>query len=276
MALAFVRSASAINQMTDIAFFAHYGETSRVVGFFAEPADTVASRIFELHRRHAAAVCRVFDAAIASHAPNLREGSLPADCLLSLVVSRREGGSIYPVPSGVSGQVGTFGQEIRMAIDIERKRVVFNRWGELAGVSASLIIALANPFRQAVHDELAPEHYPFTESTKLMRQTGATATRPFGGVFSGADKHRGVGEECRVSASFARRGDREHPVARLQVEPGSDQDRGGVRVVRRRIGHAFRQEVTLLRRDPHKSRRWDGEASRLSTGPSTDDGFRRL
>ncbi len=70
MALAYVRSASDINQMTDIAFFAHYGETSRIVDFFSEPTDTVARRIFELYRRHAAAVCDVFDAAIASHAPN--------------------------------------------------------------------------------------------------------------------------------------------------------------------------------------------------------------
>ena len=58
-----------INQMTDIAFFAHYGETSRVVGFFPESADTVASRIFDLHRRHAATVCRVFEEAISIARP---------------------------------------------------------------------------------------------------------------------------------------------------------------------------------------------------------------
>ena len=53
MALAFVRSASIVNQMTDVEFFAHYGETSRIVGFFPEPTNTVASRIVGLHRRHA-------------------------------------------------------------------------------------------------------------------------------------------------------------------------------------------------------------------------------
>jgi hypothetical protein len=171
MALSYVRSASDINQMTDIAFFAHYGETSRIVGFFSEPTDTVARRIFELHRRHASTVCGVFDAAIASHAPQLREGILPADCLLSLVVSQREGGSLYPVPSGVLGQAATFGPEIRMAIDTKRKCVVLNRWGELTGISASLIIALADPFRQAIRDELVPEHYSFTGTSKLMSQT---------------------------------------------------------------------------------------------------------
>jgi hypothetical protein len=171
MALSYVRSASGINQMTDIAFFTHYGETSRIVGFFSEPTDTVAHRIFELHRRHASTVCGVFDAAIASHAPQLREGILPADCLLSLVVSQREGGRLYPVPSSVLGQTPTFVPEIRMAIDTKKKCIVLNRWGELTGISASLIIALADPFRQAIRDELVPEHYPFTATSKLMSQT---------------------------------------------------------------------------------------------------------
>ena len=78
--------------MTDVAFFAHYGETSRIVGFFEEPTNTVAGRIFSLYRRHAAAVCRVFDTAIKANASKMREGSLPADCLLSLVVGRPERG----------------------------------------------------------------------------------------------------------------------------------------------------------------------------------------
>jgi hypothetical protein len=157
--------------MTDIAFFARYGETSRVVGFFPEAADAVASRIFELQKRHAATVCRVFDRITASHAPELREGSLEADCLLSLVIGPREGGSAYAAPSSVVDQVATFGREIRIATDIKRKRVVCDRWGELAGESASLIMALAEPFRQAMRDELAPENYPFTATPKLMSQT---------------------------------------------------------------------------------------------------------
>ena len=88
MALAFVRSASIVNQMTDVEFFAHYGETSRIVGFFQEPTNTVAGRIFGLYRRHATAVCNVFDNAISANASKIREGSLPADCLLSLVVGQ--------------------------------------------------------------------------------------------------------------------------------------------------------------------------------------------
>ena len=171
MALAYVRTASNVNQMTDIAFFAHYGETSRVVGFFPEPADAVARRIFDLYRRHAATICRVFDEAVRLHAPMLREGSLPANSLLSLVVSQREGGSPYPLPSGVPALPAALGREIRIAIDTSRKRVVFDRWGEMTGVIASLIIALAEPFSQALRDERAPERYPYTAASILLSRT---------------------------------------------------------------------------------------------------------
>ena len=57
-----------------------------------------------------------------------------------------------------------------MAIDEDGKRVVFEGWGEIKGASAKLIIVLARPFRQAMRDELAPEHYPFLETSKFMRQ----------------------------------------------------------------------------------------------------------
>jgi hypothetical protein len=76
--------------MADVAFFSSYGETSRVVGFFTEPAEWVAHHIFDLYRRHAAAVCRVFDNATAEYASALRERSLNASCLLFLVLSNRD------------------------------------------------------------------------------------------------------------------------------------------------------------------------------------------
>ena len=66
MALAYVRSASDVNQMEDVAFFSRYGEVSCAVAFFAEPTNTVAERIFDVYRRHAAAVCKVFDNGISA------------------------------------------------------------------------------------------------------------------------------------------------------------------------------------------------------------------
>ena len=150
--------------------FAHYGETSRIVGFFDEPTNTVASRIFSLYQRHAGAVCRVFDAAIKATASKIREGSLPADCLLSLVVGQSGEDSTYHVLSPAAGQTAAVAPEIRMAIDEGGRRVVFDRWGEIKGASAQLIIALAEPFRQAMRNKLVPERYPFLKASELMRQ----------------------------------------------------------------------------------------------------------
>jgi len=169
MALAFVRSATKIHEMADVAFFAHYGETSRIVGFFAESTDTVASRILDLHRRHASAVCHVFEEAIISHRAALLKGSLPSACLLSLIISPRYGESTDSEQTEVSEQ-DTVDSDIRIALDENQKRVIFDGWGEVKGKSAVLIITLAEPFRQAMGEERAPEHFPFTRTSKLVHQ----------------------------------------------------------------------------------------------------------
>ena len=170
MALAFVRSVTKIREMGDVAFFAHYGETSRIVEFFPERTDTVAGRILDLHRRHASAVCRVFDEAISAHAADFRQGKLPATCLLSLVVSQQGSESADAGRPAVSGPADAIDPEIRIAIDEKARRVIFDRWGEVLGNSAALIICLAEPFRQATRKERAPERYPFTQTSNLMSQ----------------------------------------------------------------------------------------------------------
>lgn len=174
MALAFVRSASRIQKMADVAFFAHYGETSRIVGYFNSPPDTVAKHILELYRRHADHVCRVFDQAIQAHASQLREGSLPSDCLLSLVIGQYNtpGGFVASSTSSESGQVASGGDEIRIALDEPGNRVLFARWGKMTGANARVLLILAASYREAVRYERAPEHFPFIPAAKLSSQIG--------------------------------------------------------------------------------------------------------
>ena len=170
MALAYVRSASDVNQMEDVAFFSRYGEVSRAVGFFAEPTSTVAERIFDVHRRHAAAVCKVFDEAISTHRAALREGKLPPSCLLSLILSQRASDvdAAYPERVPSVEPTTTARPEIRIAIDESRRRVVFDRWGEIKGVRADLLISLAGPHRAATSDDRIPQSYPFTKTEQLL------------------------------------------------------------------------------------------------------------
>jgi hypothetical protein len=87
LALAYVRAATEISRMAGDTFFARYGEVSRVVAYFAEPAGEVAERILDLHSRHSGGVCGVVDRAIAEHASAWREGSLPPSALRSTPMS---------------------------------------------------------------------------------------------------------------------------------------------------------------------------------------------
>jgi len=169
LALAYVCSAATIERMSDVAFFEQYGETSRIVGYFSERTDTVAGRIFDLHQRHATAVGRVFSQAIREHAEALRHGDLPEDSLIRLVAGRHAG-STYDSGRDRPREPVSAGQGwIRLAIDKEAGQVAFNGWGRLKGVGAGLITALAEPFREAVRDERAPEHFPFVRTRDLMR-----------------------------------------------------------------------------------------------------------
>jgi hypothetical protein len=61
-------------------------------------------------------------------------------------------------------------QEVRISIDEVGKRVIFERWGEMKGVRAELLIALAAPFRSAQKSELALENYPYLPTQTLARQ----------------------------------------------------------------------------------------------------------
>jgi hypothetical protein len=55
----YVRTATLINKMSDFEFFPHFGEATRVLTHLEGTADENASRIFDLHKRHASQVCGV-------------------------------------------------------------------------------------------------------------------------------------------------------------------------------------------------------------------------
>ena len=185
MALAYVRSATAIRRMSDAGFFEHYGEASRAVGFFAESSDVAAEHILDLHRRHATAVCSVFERAVSTHASALTEQSLSPSCLLLLVVSQTEfqaetvrlvsgpkrrgpGRRTADAEPGLPPALAR--REIRMAIDPDVKRVVVGQWGEIKGVAAELLISLAEPHQQAMQQGLMPERYPYTQTGCLLKR----------------------------------------------------------------------------------------------------------
>ena len=85
MVAAYVETANQVASMTPLEYFARLGEISRVLRHIPGSPDATALRIYELHKRHAEQVTGVVDAAIATHAKQIRERILPPSCLLRLV-----------------------------------------------------------------------------------------------------------------------------------------------------------------------------------------------
>src|SRR5258708_29437289 len=92
----YVRAAAEVAKQTDNEFFAQHGEVSRIIGHLPGTPDENATRIVDLHRRHAEDVENVLDEGIRSHAKDLRKGKLPESSLLMLALPR---GTIPPPSS---------------------------------------------------------------------------------------------------------------------------------------------------------------------------------
>ena len=82
----YVRTATLVTKMTEMEFFSHFGETSRVISHLDGTSSENAEKILDLHRRHAKQICGVVDKAIGEHAKEIREETLPASCLLILAL----------------------------------------------------------------------------------------------------------------------------------------------------------------------------------------------
>ena len=66
----------------------------------------------------------------------------------------------------------TEGADIQISVDETGNRVVFDRWGEIGGASAQLLVILAASYRDAVRNERAPKNFPFIRGKDLSRQVG--------------------------------------------------------------------------------------------------------
>ncbi len=74
------------------------------------------------------------------------------------------------MPREYHARVSVETRAILLATDQATGRATFQRWGELKGVCAELMIVLAGPFRSAMRDERLPAAYPFTSTTQLTRR----------------------------------------------------------------------------------------------------------
>lgn len=80
-------TAKRVRTMSDTAFFAAFGEASRVLRHVkGMSADTAAAALLDMYRRHAGAVFKVVTDGMAARASELASGTLPRSCLLILAL----------------------------------------------------------------------------------------------------------------------------------------------------------------------------------------------
>jgi hypothetical protein len=180
LAEAYVRSASDIERMNDLAFFGRFGEAGRAVRFLPESANEVGRKVFELYKRHAREVCAVVDDAIRSNASALRAHTLPSSCLLVLALPKRGDVDAFvrskPLKDAAELEYEDEPNEalskieIRIAFDDDKKAVILWSGEQLGGASYSLLNSLRPEYENAKRAGFAPENYPFIDGRKLADQ----------------------------------------------------------------------------------------------------------
>lgn len=82
----YARTAIQVANMTETEFFSHFGEGSRVFSYLEGTSNEIATKILDLHKRHAGQVCGVIEEAIKNHAREILEERLPPSCLLIMAL----------------------------------------------------------------------------------------------------------------------------------------------------------------------------------------------
>ena len=85
MLASYVETTSEIAHMDELGFLSRYGEVSRILRHVPCTPEAAASKVFELHLRHAKQVGMVVDDGLSQYRTAIRERTLPATCLLRQV-----------------------------------------------------------------------------------------------------------------------------------------------------------------------------------------------
>lgn len=97
MTASFLERANQVDRITDVAqLISRYGEVSRVIHHLPGTPESVAQRILDLYKRHAKEVNDALDVMNSRHLKEIRQRTLPGDCLLR---TSYESGSVISVPA---------------------------------------------------------------------------------------------------------------------------------------------------------------------------------
>lgn len=85
----YVRNATEVKNMSAMQFFEKYQELNRILPHLNGNIDQTATKVFDLHQKHAKHICEVVDSGIKQYASDIREGKLPETSLIALAVSSK-------------------------------------------------------------------------------------------------------------------------------------------------------------------------------------------
>jgi hypothetical protein len=167
----YIRTATEVTRMSEIEFFSHFGEASRVFSYLEGTADENAAKILDLHKRHAGQICEVIDGAIKNHVKEIREGTLPSSCLLILALPEAYRRSAEIPTDKMDKSRNIFRKEgdvWRIVYDGEEKTLK-----HIKGLSY-LAILLRNPRRSLHVFDMVQEvgGSPYSEQIEIFKQMG--------------------------------------------------------------------------------------------------------
>lgn len=100
MAAAYLERANQVKNLTGVAdFISSYPDVCRVFKYLNTSAGQAAQRVYDLYKRHAEEVMGALDDLLSRHSKEIRERTLPGDCLLRTAY---ESASVNSVPAVVS------------------------------------------------------------------------------------------------------------------------------------------------------------------------------
>jgi 7-cyano-7-deazaguanine synthase in queuosine biosynthesis len=179
MIASYVLRAQKLANMSQQTFVASYGQVFRAVQCLPGPLDENISNIWNLHRKHGQEVIRVLDRELQSRGTLAHTLDLPANCLLSMVISPIAKQNGYEDPAETepkaSDQAEADGREykwesIQFGLDGHARKIVFQGGFEIGGSVYELIEALAKQFEADIDVGTFPVHHKFLSARALAER----------------------------------------------------------------------------------------------------------
>jgi hypothetical protein len=170
--------AQKLASMSDVAFFASYGQVFRALSSLPGSAFENLNRIFDLHREYGRYIVDVLNDELRRSASLDKVLSLPATSLLAMINSPAGPQVRYLDPierePSPSVQAGLDDRPVRVrrfvvAIDAAAKRVIFADGPKLKGVAYLLFAKLAEQFVLDAQSERPKNLFTFIKTKELLR-----------------------------------------------------------------------------------------------------------